>query len=320
MISEHDFKFKQIVFLFASNGEKLSFSNDNIVVKDANGKIIHQSTCYRLFLLFVIGDITITSGLIKRAKRFGFTICLMTTTMRVYQIIGAGMEGNTLLHQKQYSYDKLDLGIRLIQNKLLNQRAVLSSIRNKTEHDKILIKSIDEHIHKLSEGIDSLSFLLGLEGSVARMYFSRLFDVPEWKGRKPRIKSDYINSTLDIGYTIMSQIIEALLRVYGFDVYVGVLHRSFYMRKSLVCDILEPCRPLIDKCVRKAIHLGQCKIEDFEVQNGQYRLAWKNSPAYISFIINSIMPYKNDLFIYIRDYYRAFMRGKRAEEFPLFCI
>jgi CRISPR-associated protein Cas1 len=113
MISEHDFKFKQIVFLFASNGEKLSFSNDNIVVKDANGKIIHQSTCYRLFLLFVIGDITITSGLIKRAKRFGFTICLMTTTMRVYQIIGAGMEGNTLLHQKQYSYDKLDLGIRL---------------------------------------------------------------------------------------------------------------------------------------------------------------------------------------------------------------
>jgi CRISPR-associated protein Cas1 len=41
MISEHDFKFKQIVFLFASNGEKLSFSNDNIVVKDANGVFVN---------------------------------------------------------------------------------------------------------------------------------------------------------------------------------------------------------------------------------------------------------------------------------------
>ena len=36
------------------------------------------------------------------------------------------------------------------------------------------------------------------------------------------------------------------------------------MRKSLVCDIMEPIRPIIDYEVRKAINLGQCKIDDFE--------------------------------------------------------
>ena len=29
-----------------------------------------------------------------RSKKFGFSICLMTTTFKVYEIIGARMEGN----------------------------------------------------------------------------------------------------------------------------------------------------------------------------------------------------------------------------------
>ena len=49
MLNANDFKKKQIIFLFTNAGEKLSFSNDNIVVKDKEGKIKYQSTCYRLF-------------------------------------------------------------------------------------------------------------------------------------------------------------------------------------------------------------------------------------------------------------------------------
>ena len=39
MLNANDFKKKQIIFLFTNAGEKLSFSNDNIVVKDKEGKI-----------------------------------------------------------------------------------------------------------------------------------------------------------------------------------------------------------------------------------------------------------------------------------------
>ena len=60
--------------------DKLSFSNDNVIVKDKEGKIKFQSTCYRLFMLCVVGNISITSGLIQRSKNFGFSICLMSTT------------------------------------------------------------------------------------------------------------------------------------------------------------------------------------------------------------------------------------------------
>ena len=50
MLNANDFKKKQIVFLFTNEGDKLSFLNDNIIVKNKEGGIKYQSTCYRLFM------------------------------------------------------------------------------------------------------------------------------------------------------------------------------------------------------------------------------------------------------------------------------
>lgn len=44
------------------------------------------------------------------------------------------------------------------------------------------------------------------------------------------------------------------------DVYCGVLHTMFYMRKSLVCDVMEPFRAIVDEQVKKSLNLGQFKI------------------------------------------------------------
>jgi hypothetical protein len=151
--------------------------NDNVVVKDKNGKTKHQSTCYQLFMICVIGNISITSGLIQRSKKFGFSI---------------------------------------------------------------------------------------------------------------------------------------------FDTYYGVFHKCFYMRKSLVCDLMEPMRPIIEYAVRKAIRLGQCKADDFGQDKNRWYLEWKNNPAYIRFLMEAILEYKDAIFLYVQQYYRFFMKMKSVEKMPLF--
>lgn len=317
MLNANDFNKKQIIFLLTNQGEKLSFSNDNIIVKDKNGKIKHQSTCYRLFMVCVIGNISITSGLIQRSKRFGFSICLMTTTFKVYEILGARMEGNTLLHKCQYEYDSNDIGRLIEKNKIENQLQTLKNIRNKSEYVKDGIKLIESMLPQLNEDIEYLE-IMGIEGNAARVYFPRIFDVVTWKGRKPRVKSDYINTTLDIGYTMLFNIVDAILQVYGFDTYYGVFHKCFYMRKSLVCDIMEPMRPIIDWQVRKAINLGQCKEEHFDVYNHRWLLKYKNNPDYIQFLMKAILEYKESIFMYIQSYYRYFMKKKSVTELPRF--
>lgn len=319
MLNANDFKKKQIVFLFTNEGDKLSFLNDNIIVKNKEGGIKYQSTCYRLFMICVVGNISITSGLIQRSKKFGFSICLMTTTFKVYEILGARMEGNTLLRKHQYEYTENDIGRKIEQNKIKNQSQILKNIRGKNQIMKEGIELLDKMVVQLEQQLEYLE-VMGIEGNAARVYFSRVFDNVDWKGRKPRIKNDYVNVTLDIGYTMLFNIVDAILQVYGFDTYYGVFHKCFYMRKSLVCDLMEPIRPVVDYQVRKSINLGQCKENDFEVINNRWCLKYKSNPQYIQFLMNAILEYKDDIFLYIQQYYRFFMKRKSVSEISVFII
>ena len=45
----------------------------------------------------------------------------MSTTFKVYEIIGARMEGNTLLRKHQYEYQDNYIGQKIEQNKISNQ-------------------------------------------------------------------------------------------------------------------------------------------------------------------------------------------------------
>ena len=306
--------------MFSSQGEKASFRNDNLILTDKEGKLKFQITCYRIFALFIIGDISITSGLIQRAKRFGFTIVLMNRGFKLYSVIGTRMEGNTLLHRKQYEYNSNELANFIVKNKIKNQRDALNNIRNKQPAHKEAIKLLDTSLNRLNEDVLSEESLLGIEGSASRVYFPQMFSNVRWEGRKPRIKSDYVNSTLDIGYNLLFNIIDALLQVYGFDVYCGIYHKEFYMRKSLVCDLMEPARPIVDYAVRKAINLKQFQQDDFEVINNQYVLKYKASPKYVDVFVNAVLDKKNELFVFIQSYYRSFMKGKPASCYKEFVI
>ena len=302
-----------------NEGEKLAFSNDNLVVKDREGKIKFQCTCYRLFVVFAVGHTSITSVLIQKAQKFGFYIALMTPGFRLYSVIGAAKDGNTLLHRKQYMYEELGIAKAITKNKVRNQLSELKAVRDKSESIKEAILCISDYIEKIDQ-VSTLNELMAYEGLASKLYFRNHFNNVQWNGRQPRIKADYVNSVLDIGYTLLFAFIDALLSSYGFDTYCGVLHRQFYMRKSLVCDLVEPFRPLIDHEIKKAINLRQIKEEDFLIINGQYRLKWEKSADYVKVLMTPLLENKEGIFVYVQGYYRAFMKDLPPEEFPSFDI
>ncbi len=318
MLSFPDFKEKQIVFVFMNNREKISFKNDNLIVKNGEEKIIHQSTCYRLYALYVVGNITVTSGLLQRAEKFGFTLVFMTTSLRVYGVWGAKTEGNFLLRQKQYQYSSLSIALCLIRNKIENQNYLLKKIRNKDDATKETIKRLESFSVCLCKDELDLTKILGFEGIASREFFKIFFRSCHWVARRPRVKHDPINSLLDTGYTILFHFIEGLLNLYGFDTYKGVYHQCFYQRKSLVCDVVEPFRSIVDARVKKAYSLGEIRREDFTVVNKQYRLFGKSSEPYLRWLLEAVLDYKEPIFLYVQTYYRCFIRGKPIDEYPVF--
>lgn len=318
MMSTRDFACKQIAFVFTSKGEKISFKNDNLVILDNDGKIKHQSTCYRLFLLFICGDYCITTGLLDRATKFGFNIVLMTSNLRVTKLIPSKAEGNVLLRKKQYLYDKTDIASHVIANKIHNQMFLLKRRRGKSDAEKDVINKLKKFEMDVQKTGLNVQEIMGIEGVSAKLYFQMLFKDYKWSARRPRVKHDIINCLLDIGYTVLFNVVNALLEMYGFDVYVGILHTQFFHRKSLVCDLEEPFRPVIDAALIKAMNLGQINEKDFWKTQNQYILPWKNSAPYIEMFLRAILENKNEIFIYLQSYYRAFMRDKIASEFPVF--
>ena len=225
------------------------------------------------------------------------------------------MEGNTLLRSKQYNTNiSTEIGKQIIINKLENQRDTIKQIRDVSNTEGILI--IDESINKLIKNQLNIYEIMGIEGTSAKVYFNRLFKEFEWHGRQPRVKRDKINLLLDIGYTILFNYIEAILNIYGFDIYKGNLHQEFYKRKSLVCDLIEPFRLIVDYKIRKSFNLGSFNSYEFYIDNGQYGLNWQYSADFLQIILEEIILYRKCIFEYIQSYYRWFMKNGDIENFP----
>lgn len=137
-----------------------------------------------------------------------------------------------------------------------------------------------------------------------------------WRGRRPRSKCDPINSTLDIGYHILFNYIECFVRLFGFDVYVGVYHRLWFKRKSLICDLVEPFRCIIDHTVLLAYKKNHFSVKDFENVRGEYRLKTEKCAIYYNTFYEKLIEKRMDVFIYIQSYYRCFMGCKSVKAYP----
>ena len=230
-------------------------------------------------------------------------------------------EANFLLRKRQYEFQKDDISIAktIVESKIRNQLKALSDTRRKDEHTKqaqsILLGSIDT-----INDVNDYNSLMGLEGVAAKAFFSAFYQDFDWHQRRPRTKCDALNATLDIGYTILFNYIECFLRMFGFDLYVGIYHRMWFKRKSLVCDIMEPLRPIIDKATRTAWNRSQFAEKDFLIQKGEYRLRYENNATYCRVYFDALMPHKNDVFKYVQSYYRCFMGRKSVKEYPMFLL
>jgi CRISPR-associated protein Cas1 len=315
MLTYPDYVEKSIVICNTNQKQKLSFLNDNIVIKDEDDKIILQNSCYRIFSLWIIGSITITSGVLERSKKFAFSIYLFNYSFKCYGVWASVTEGNFLLREKQYNFNGIHVARFLIKNKIGNQVIQLKSIRSKNSTQKNNIELLEKYITQIND-CDSIQSIMGIEGISSRLYFEAWFWESDWKGRKPRAKRDILNVLMDIGYTYLFNIVESMLNLYGFDLYKGVLHQNFYQRKSLVCDIVEPFRVIIDRQLMKAYNLKQIKEDDFILQKGQYVLKYDKSKTYTQWMVSSVLEHKGDIFIFVQQYYRWFIKNKIISDFP----
>lgn len=317
MLTFPDFKEKRILFINIEYGYDylLQLTNDNIRFI-RNGEAIDQASCHIVFAVFIVGDMSVTTNLLKKLSSYGISVFFLNYNLAVRASVMSEAEGNYLLRQKQYkSKDDLSISANIVLNKIDNQEAVLK------KYEKPYDTKVFDQAREMLETVKDNQQLLGIEGNVGKTYFQSLFAEIGWVRRSPQTKEDVANLLLDIGYTYLFNFCDALLRLFGFDTYKGYYHQLFFQRKSLVCDVIEPMRPIIDYQLLKSFHLKQIDEKDFVFNNSrfEFKKGFKSYKIYSSIFLEAIDSKREDIYSYALNFYRHVMNDKKYA-FPKFSI
>ena len=322
MFTNKDIEFRSIYVINCITDRELRVSSGELLLEDMQEhKVLTKLPFQKILALFVIGHIHVTTPLIEKCKKNNVALVVMKPSLRPVFYWSDAAEANFLVRKQQYEYGKDDISIArvLVENKIANHLKLLQRTRKKDTLTTEAIKNCGLYAQQARQATD-YNGLMGTEGIAAKTFFTAYFQDMDWNSRKPRIKTDYLNATLDIGYTFLFNFIECFARMFGFDLYVGVYHRLWFKRKSLVCDLMEPFRCIIDKTTRTAINRKQFCAKDYDVIKGEYRLKREMNKEYCKVFFDALVPYKAEIFRYVQSYYRCFMGSKDINIYPKFEI
>ncbi len=305
MFTSKDIDHRKLILIqpFGPLDVALKVQTGNLLMTKDNSKV-DKIPLSSILAIFIIGRLTVTTQLLHDCSDYGVSVFFLSDSFSTYARCGASIEGNYLLRQKQYlssPEEELRISKDLIAHKTLMQNSALKYFK-KTELPSVKIEEVSDR-----------ESLLGVEGNMSAKYFSSLFETMGWYRRLPQAKPDEINLLMDMGYTMLFNLCDALLTLFGFDTYKGVYHQLFFARKSLVCDIMEPWRVLIDASILLMYRQNIFNKKDFKVTNSSYTFAegFRGRSKYARVFLKALTSHKTEMFNYIKQLYLHVSRPEK---------
>jgi CRISPR-associated protein Cas1 len=188
-----------------------------------------------------------------------------------------GYAGNPKLNQAQRSIKatkvEIEIAKHLIADKIDASIKTLRQVIPKSDNRETAISRLNRQHLATQRPLKALNIskLLGIEGASAAAYFSAWHSLPiKWSGikrkpvpenwfeivprtmtwrRSPRNARHPVNAMLNYGYGILANNLRRQIIVAGLDPTVGIIHHSAEIHTPLVCDLMEPLRPVVDRVV-----------------------------------------------------------------------
>ena len=144
------------------------------------------------------------------------------------------------------------------------------------------------------------------EGHAAKVYFNALFGLDF-----TRTEDNLINAALNYGYSIILSSFTREIVANGYITQLGLFHDNMFNQFNLASDLMEPFRPLVDKCV-----LGM-KLEQFEHEEKMWLGDILNQEVQIDgkiqYVSNAIKIYCKSVFDALNEDDSALVRFYKIE-------
>ncbi len=218
--------------------------------------------------LIISGKVSISSELLKALAESGVDVLFTSPMGRpVARVVNAKLGGTAENRYEQYKSLEDRRGVVVAKSVILGKiRNQISNVRyyskSRRMNEVISAKLYDiyvemkEKFERLKdEDFDELDSarkrLLAYEGECANLYWDGIglvLDSYNFEGRNQR-SGDPVNVSLNVAYNLLSgQIWKFTLR-FGLDPFMGYVHVERPGKLSLVFDLMEPFRPMVDRFV-----------------------------------------------------------------------
>jgi len=167
------------------------------------------------------------------------------------------------IRRRQLEVAELSEGLELVRDwigtKLRHQWSFLQELKHRRPDVRNIFEPVLAAIQNSRERVAELQgtlaisreTLMGFEGSAGRAYFDCISQlVPStfhFQGRSRQPARDPFNAFLNYGYGILYSIVEKACICAGLDPFLGFLHTDNYGKKSLVFDLIEPFRIIVER-------------------------------------------------------------------------
>lgn len=263
----------------SEQGTSVHADGDMLVVQRGKS-VLRRIRGGELEQVLLLGGVEVTRQAMNLLLRRDIEMVLLTQDGRFRgRLSGRGSKNVQLrLAQYQRSTDPafcLAVARAIVAGKLQNQRQILLRAQRRLQDDDLAgaVGNLRMMAQRAAACTD-LDALRGFEGQGAALYFGQFgklilnpdFRFPTRSRRPPR---DPVNAMLSFGYAVLGGIAETELYHCGLEPMLGFLHQPAYGRPSLMLDLLEEFRPLVDTLVLRVVNRRQIAVKDFDQRTGQ---------------------------------------------------
>ena len=222
--------------IIISKPSKISLKNHNFLYSPNEGDEVVVSLIDISVIIFETHQVTVTSALLSRMAEENilvFSCDKKHTPNGIFTPFHQHSRFSLMVHlQTKWSEPfKKRVWQQIIQQKILNQATVLKQLGKQKEYKELLNIS-----NRVKSG-DSQN----VESHGAKVYFAYLF-----QNFSRRDVSDWRNSALNYGYSIIRGVVARDLSASGLIPALGLHHKNQLNSFNLADDLIEPFRAFVD--------------------------------------------------------------------------
>jgi CRISP-associated protein Cas1 len=268
------------VLALGGHGVRLSVNKDRLRITEGRtstsgtpaGRALYRGTHGVQCIVLLASSGSVTLDALQWCRDQNITVLVLDRNGQLAAVMTPPWPANVLLRRMQYTADPLPIAKCVVAWKLRESSLARPAIVEEMQTHKQLV-----------DGAETLDALRMVEATAARVYWTS-WDMgvwwadrevpPHWRtfdrreshlSPSGRHATHPVNAMLNYAYAVLAGMIERAIISRGLDPTMGHLHAPKDGRASLVYDLIEPLRPMVDAQLLAWVQDEQWRMGDFTV-------------------------------------------------------